>query len=278
MLLYRRLLRSIAKHGLRAAIVRSYQRLVKSLRNHGIGGTLSRAWRPRPPVLPPNPPLIHPFDRLHGTDTSGFIQGGYLLFDNPSGAYTVAYYGISPSTLMQALTELTIQHERFTFVDIGCGKGRALLIAARFPFRRLLGVDYSAELCAIARANLATQPGATERTTILTQDAATLVFPETPLLIFLYDPFLEKVLKRFLANLERQLRRSPRETYVLYAAADRYTTIVARYPFLRQIYDIQIPMSAEDAAVDRHGLTHEHYTLYKSSLAKTGTGAQTPSP
>ena len=220
---------------------------------------------PRPPVPPPTSERIHPFDLLHGTNTSGYILGSYLLSDTRSGAYTVAYYGISPSTLKQALTDLNIRYEEFTFVDIGCGKGRALLIAAMFPFRRLLGVDSSPELSAIARANLATQPGATERTTILTQDAATLVFPETPLVLFLYDPFLDQVLRRFLANLERQLRRSPRETYVLYAA-NPSTETVARYPFLRQIYDIQIPMSAEDAAVDRHGLTHEHYTLYQSSL------------
>jgi len=258
-----------------------FRRFLRSLRSRGIAGTLRRILRLRPPIPPVSPHLIHPFDHLHGTDTSGLIRGPSLVFNSPSGAYKAVYLAISPSTLTHALTELNIPYAQFTFVDVGCGKGRALLIAAGFPFARLLGVELSPGLCGIARANLATQPDAARRATILTQDATSLVFPRTSLLLFLYDPFPDDALTRFLANLERQLRASPRETWLLYAA-NRHAAFMARSGFLELVYDIQIPLSPEDAAIDqltydiqfpqgpdpatRHRITHEHYTLYRSRL------------
>jgi SAM-dependent methyltransferase len=238
-------------------------RLLATLRR-----TFRRAFARRRKPLP-----THPFDLRHGTDTSGLMLDNTPGLSSTSGAYTSVYLGISPSTLTQAIAELDLPLNRFTFIDIGCGKGRALMIAAGFPFPRLVGVEFSPELCAIARANLARQPAAAGRATVLNQDATTFELPDGPLLLFFYDSFREPVLTQFLANLERQLRAAPRETWILYAA-NGLTEVFARYPFLEPVYDRQIPLSAEDAAVDQRlfqfqfpnsteRVTHERYTLYR---------------
>lgn len=237
---------------------------------------------PRPKPIPPDSPLhVHPYDREHGTDTSGLILTGDPALTANSGAYTSVYLGISPSTLRQALRELALDPGRFTFIDIGCGKGRALLVASELPFPRLTGVEFSPELCAIARANLARLPAAGARTEIVHGDATTFTLPEGPLLLFLYDSFHADVLPRFLSSLEAQLRSAPREVWVLYAA-NGLTEIFARFPFLELISDRQIPLSPEDAEIDqrafnlqfppgadgrpRHRITHERYTVYRSRL------------
>ena len=268
LLLLRRLARSVEKNGVRSAVVRSWQRLVRSLRNHGLGGTLERAFvkAPAAPVREARPP--HPFDVRHGTDTGGYISGADLQGVSLSGLYATAYAGVPPSVMTQAIADLPLRPAEFTFVDLGCGKGRALLVAAEFPFPRLLGVELATELCEAARANVASSADWSARISILNQDATTVVYPDGPLLIFLFHPFLAPVLRKVLANLERQLRRAPREVYLLYARNPRFTEVMERFPFLREVSETSYPLSAEDAAADYFDLAEERFTLYQVDLGR----------
>jgi SAM-dependent methyltransferase len=89
----------------------------------------------------------------------------------------------------------------FCFVDIGCGKGRGLLIASSYPFARLIGVDYSYKLCARAQKNLASVHVQRERFAIICQDAATFAFPARNIFAYFYHPFDTHVLDQVMANL-----------------------------------------------------------------------------
>jgi SAM-dependent methyltransferase len=271
LLLYRRFVRSIDKHGFGGALVRSWQRLIHSLGNHGLSGTLERAFVKAPgpahskewvAARPPSP-----FDVAHGTDTGGYISGAELQSVSMSAVYITAYAGIQPSVLTQALANLPISPEKFTFIDLGCGKGRALMIAAQFPYRRLLGVELATDLCRAAEINIASNPDWASRITVLNQDATTFTYPEGPLLVYLFHPFLAPVLRRVLANLERQLRRSPRETYVLYARNPHFE-VLQRFPFLSQISETSYPFSPEEVAADYFQMTEESFTLYSVDLSR----------
>src|SRR6202035_689809 len=68
--------------------------------------------------------------------------------------WNTAYYGISPSGFNQMMEALDLDWPRFTFVDLGSGKGRALLLASRFLFRRIVGVEIAPELSEVAAANI----------------------------------------------------------------------------------------------------------------------------
>lgn len=228
-----------------------YRKLLHAIDNYGLRGLL-----PQPAPSFNDSPEPHPFDLAHGTDTSGHIPGEVLT---PQDLHNTAYYAISPSALKQALELLPDPKSDFTFLDLGCGKGRALLVAAEFDFLQILGVELSSELCRIAESNTRDNP----RIEIRQQDAATLTFPATPLVIFLYHPFLAPVLRRVLTNLERHHRANPHPTYLLYAN-NTYLKVFARFPFLQQVWDYSIPLSPEDAAADRHRITHERFTLYRT--------------
>jgi SAM-dependent methyltransferase len=244
--------------------MRLYRKFIHALDNHGLLGLIRRALGKLRPGLPPDSAFHetdqpHPFDLAHRVDTSGYIPGEQLT---PSDLYNTAYYGISPSTLTQALELLPEPATGFAFVDLGCGKGRALLVAAQFPFQQILGIEIAPDLARIAQANTVADP----RVSIHLQDALTLTFPDTPLVIFLYHPFLAPQLRRVLANLERQRRHSPHSTYLLYANCT-YQKLLARTSF-REVWDHRIPLSPQDAAADRHRITHERFTLYTATFAQ----------
>jgi hypothetical protein len=272
LLLYRRFVRSIDANGFRGALVHAYRRLSRSLSNHGLSGTLERAFV-KAPVAPlpaervrARPP--DPFDLAHGTDTGGYISGAEMRSVSMSAVYITAYAGVAASAFNQAIANLPITPERFTFVDLGCGKGRALFLAAQFPFPRLVGVELATDLCEVAWTNVATNRDWANRIAVLNEDATAFPYPDGPLLVYLYHPFLAPVLRRVLVNLERQLRRSPRETYVLYARNPHYTEVLRRFPFLHEISETSYPYSPEDIAADHFEMTEESFTLYSADLTR----------
>jgi hypothetical protein len=81
---------------------------------------------------------------------------------------------------------------RATFIDIGCCKGRDLLMAAEHEFRKIIGIDFAADLCLTA-------PGSVERyrrcsnssasVSIEQRNACTYDIPNQPGVLFLYNPF-----------------------------------------------------------------------------------------
>lgn len=269
--LLRRLLLSIEKNGVRGAMVRSWQRLARSFGKHGLRGTLDRAFVHAPSPIPVTqqvalPAQPHSFDVLHGVDTSGYLSGASLPSISLSGIYTTAYLGIAASALEQAIAALPLDHSLFTFVDIGCGKGRALIVAEQFRFPRLLGVELTPELSEIARANIATHADWAARTTVLNQDATTVVYPDGPLVLFLYDPFHAPVLRRVLENLERQLRSAPREVWLLYANNPRLDRVLERFPWLVEVSHTHYPLTAEEIALSPLKSVDEQFTLYRCDL------------
>jgi SAM-dependent methyltransferase len=159
------------------------------------------------------------FDRDYGVQTGGVYRPKETEVVGDNWALGVNYQAVNPSEFDEALKKLTIPHNEFTFVDLGSGKGRAILLACRFPFRRVIGVEYSRQLNQIACENIRLFPlNARKCRQIETveTDAAEFVFPNEPLLVFMYHPFAEPVMARVVDNLSRSLRANPRPAIVVY--------------------------------------------------------------
>jgi len=262
--LVRRAAGSVRARGLSGALGNFNRRFSQSIRRRGIMRAFVGLVRNAPEYpVDPLPPQPDPFDQFYGTDTGGFILGHDL-----STRSDVAYLGCSPSSLTQALTDLAINYEDFTFIDLGCGKGRALLVAAQFPFRRLLGVEIAGELCDTARANATLKPDWAARISISQMDATKVIFPDGPLLLYFFNPFFAPVLREVLKNLERQLRNSPRPAFILYADNPRFTDVMGSFEFLKQVSDTNYLLSAEDVARGPFHRTDEWYTLYSADVTR----------
>jgi SAM-dependent methyltransferase len=128
------------------------------------------------------------------------------------------YQPTDPDLFRGVIGELGIAYGEFTFIDLGSGKGRALLLASEFPFRRIIGVELLPELHAIAQQNAGRYQGAAQesRIELWCGDAREFQFPPEPSVVFLFDPFPEHILEQVLTNLERSVRQQPRHLVLVY--------------------------------------------------------------
>lgn len=107
----------------------------------------------------------------------------------------------------------------FTFVDLGSGKGRTLLMASDYPFRRIVGVELLPSLHQIASENLAQYHSESQKCFAMESicaDATAFALPEDPLVIYLFNPFPESGLRRTIAAFEKSLESRPRPVYLIY--------------------------------------------------------------
>jgi hypothetical protein len=162
--------------------------------------------------------VTHPFDRQNGTDTSGFIPADELVRSTLAAERQQCYCGSQPSIVRAALAQLP-PLTGFTFVDLGSGKGRPAMVASEFPFREVVGVELSPALAEQARRNLAIfRRRHPDRAPIRIDntDAAAYALPAGNLVVFLYHPFGESLVRRVVANVERVLSASSRRLFVVY--------------------------------------------------------------
>ena len=104
------------------------------------------------------------------------------------------------------------------FVDIGCGMGRVLLLASRYPFKRLVGIDLSPQLCEIAERNMTLLPrvGTSLPYEIHAEDVTEYDFKPDENVFFLYNPFDETIMAAFLNALRDSIDRAPRPMWLIY--------------------------------------------------------------
>lgn len=166
------------------------------------------------------------FDKRFGVQTAGVVETDSLGLPVAAASHSVEYRPSSEVSTAVALAALPIDRTGFHFVDVGCGRGRVLLIGDMLGFRRVTGVELSPHLAADARRNLAavaaqqSSRGLGEASiALLEQDATTIALPEESLVIYMYNPFDAEILQRFLVHVERSLEAAPRECWIVYANA-----------------------------------------------------------
>jgi len=107
------------------------------------------------------------------------------------------------------------------FIDMGSGKGRVLLMASRFPFARIFGVEAQSALHETALNNIARfdeEGMSCRQLDSICCDARDFVVPEEPLFLYLFNPFPDYVLAAVIDNLKLSLDAHPRSTWVVYNA------------------------------------------------------------
>jgi SAM-dependent methyltransferase len=163
--------------------------------------------------LPSAQACREPFDEALGVRTSGIVW--LTNFRSSNFHQGVRYEPCSPAKCIWGIENSGIDPKEFGFIDVGCGKGRPLIIANQYNFAELIGVEYSPKLCRIARANLQKLDISAR---VICQDAAQFQFPERDVFVFFYHPFESVVLHKVLDNL-----RAARRVVVCYEGAGRKT-------------------------------------------------------
>jgi hypothetical protein len=143
--------------------------------------------------------------------------------DRLLGMFNSPYQPTEPALFHEMLASLrsiaTIDLREFIFIDIGSGKGRALLMAADYPFRRIVGVELLPELHRVSKENIGKYRGDSQQCfaiDCLLADASEFTFPPEPIVLYLFNPLPESGLVRMISSLEHSVREHPRPVFVLY--------------------------------------------------------------
>lgn len=169
------------------------------------------------------------FDIVHNVDTTAV--GTEKLRGKPGNySYDLTAWNVLPKIMRNAM----LPANSVIFIDVGCGKGKILLSAMRFPFLKIVGIEFSLSLCEVARTNLRKSRFISRRcmnAEVICMDAAVYRLPPGPLILFFYNPFSFPVMKRVLENAVESYRASPRPIFMIFHGAS--SMIAAIENFLR---------------------------------------------
>ncbi len=168
------------------------------------------------------------FDWRNGTDTLKRIPLSELNIPFASKGHGTKHDASPIFVLRRILRQVGIRAGD-VFVDFGSGKGRSLLLAGEFPFRRIVGVEFSEELCQIARENvrryMVSHPGMAPLE-IRHADAGQICVEADWTVLYFFNPFDAEVMQLVLRNVEESYRVHPRRIRLLYC-----------HPVCREVFD-----------------------------------------
>jgi SAM-dependent methyltransferase len=159
------------------------------------------------------------FDETWGVETKKPVRLFELTFIGGNEFYASSYEASPPGVPDGLISGLDIQYEDFSFVDLGSGKGRVLLVASQFPFKKIIGVEFSPELVETSLRNIEAAKRANRRCDnidVCCKDAADYIFPGENLVVYLYYPFDGKVMRKVIENLRLCLEKYRRRIIVVY--------------------------------------------------------------
>jgi Methyltransferase domain len=159
------------------------------------------------------------FDQRFGTDTGGIhdIQDHQIASKNARLAGS--HIATDPSDFEEMMSDLKLPISDYTFVDLGCGKGRALILAAQHPFAKVVGVEFVPAFVESAKKNI---QAAAKKVSLCSQieielgDAAIFNFPGGPILLYLSNPFDGPIFRRVGLNAYRSWQHERRPFTIIY--------------------------------------------------------------
>jgi SAM-dependent methyltransferase len=157
-------------------------------------------------------------EKKYGINTTGINELKSLEEKGIAIGHSTIYMPVSYDLLENVFTQLT--NKSFNhFLDIGCGKGRALCVAAHYGFKKVTGLDFSKELCITAKKNLAVtqQKFINLQYKVVNNDAFYFEIPQDTDCIFMFNPFDDVIMSGVAANILESFEANPRSITLIYA-------------------------------------------------------------
>jgi SAM-dependent methyltransferase len=162
------------------------------------------------------------FDARYGTDTVGRMSLSQLDIPYDSVQQGNRYQPTGAGAFDAIMAALELPPGQ-VFVDFGSGKGQVLMMAACYPFGRIVGVEFSDQLCSIARSNIEkfkAKETITASIDVLHEDAARYAFTDDETVFYFFIPFDDEIFMRVLGNINDSLKRRPRSAWLVYYVSD----------------------------------------------------------
>ncbi len=192
------------------------------------------------------------FDRELGIETYPVVRLVGLTVRSENVLLGSTYVATPVSLLLPVLDGLKLHHPDFSFIDFGSGMGRAVLYAAHFPYRQVIGIEFAEELHAAAEQNVRDTAGAPGRRSpirLYCMDAVDFDPPGGNLVCFFFNPFAAAVMEKVVARLTRSLANDSRDCVVVYL-----------HPLERSVFDASPQWEMQDEG--------QSYVIYRFHEAK----------
>ncbi|MGE0568097.1 MAG: class I SAM-dependent methyltransferase [Bacteroidia bacterium] len=117
----------------------------------------------------------------------------------------------------------------YQFIDIGCGKGRVLLVAQKYGFSSIIGIEMSKELTTLANIEIDKFGQSNSKVNIqaFCENAIYFDYPNRDSVVFLFNPFDANMLEKSLNTL---LQKNKKEIILVYVNPV-FSEIIGKFPF-----------------------------------------------
>ncbi len=110
-------------------------------------------------------------------------------------------------------------NENKNITDLGCGKGRAMVVAAYYGFTNITGIDFAKALCVLAKKNAQNKlplfPLA--KFNIICDDVVNYKIQKDQTVFFFFNPFDEVIMLKVIKIILASLKEKERKIYIMYA-------------------------------------------------------------
>jgi SAM-dependent methyltransferase len=159
------------------------------------------------------------YDWTHGIRTTKIEPLSSLQLTRPENlAHANPYLASQPEDIRSVFKNLDVDFSRYCFVDLGCGKGRVLAEAVRYPFKSVIGIDFAKELCEACEANLAKVRSTWHcgDVQVFQADATEFDLPRGPCVVYIYNSFRGPALAAVLERIRASVENFPRHVRIAY--------------------------------------------------------------
>lgn len=159
-------------------------------------------------------------DNIPGVETNKSVYLSALGYTHEYGAGGNAYEPIDEEKFITVIRSLPIDPSTFCFVDLGSGKGRALFLAAKMGFNKVIGVEFSENLHLLAKKNIEAAANSwpnTDRMEVIHGDARDYAPPDAATVLYLYNPFDAQIMSPVLKTWEKSMSTRVHDVWIVYA-------------------------------------------------------------
>ena len=170
------------------------------------------------------------FDYKYNVKTHKDLNLNDLKFDSINKKEAFNYETVAIFSIKKILNNIDI-NKKDIFIDFGCGKGRVLLIASKYKFKKIIGVEFSPQLVDIARSNVSICKDYNsfniDIIKIIKGDVLDYKYNNDETVFYLFNPFSNIILDQLCAQIMKSIHQKPRRVYFIYVNPRFQNIIVA---------------------------------------------------
>jgi hypothetical protein len=175
------------------------------------------------------------YERSLGVNTASYVKKSVLGVTKPD---SLDYGAIGYHAFYSALKRIRIDISNSILLDYGAGKGRIMVAAAIFPFRKIIGVELSSQLVGIARRNIESMKHRRAKSIEIYQaDATEFGIPNDVNLFCFFNPFTGNDLINVIERVYLSYKEYPRQIFIIYFNKGEFERIMKDKDWLVRVYE-----------------------------------------